>query len=67
MVRAVNSGGEAQSIADFRVLEPTPERIVEVVKTVIFDESPMHIPIVSLKQITKSFIIGVSNFFFINV
>lgn len=34
MVRAVNTGGEAQSIADFVVLEPTPERMIEVVKTV---------------------------------
>lgn len=37
MVRAVNAGGEAQSIADFAVMEPTPERMVEVVKTVVFD------------------------------
>lgn len=35
MVRAVNAGGEAQSIADFAVMEPTPERMVEVVKTVV--------------------------------
>lgn len=34
MVRAVNAGGEAQSIADFIVLEPTPERMIEIVKTV---------------------------------
>lgn len=34
MVRAVNGGGEAQSIADFIVLEPTPERMIEIVKTV---------------------------------
>lgn len=44
MVRAVNSGGEAQSIADFAVLEPTPERMVEVVKTVVFDDSKMPEP-----------------------
>lgn len=37
MVRAVNAGGEAQSIADFAVIEPTPERMVEVVKTVTFE------------------------------
>lgn len=37
MVRAVNAGGEAQSIADFAVIEPTPERMVEVVKTVVFE------------------------------
>lgn len=34
MVRAVNAGGEAQSVADFIVLEPTPERLIEIVKTV---------------------------------
>lgn len=39
MVRAVNAGGEAQSIADFAVMEPTPERMVEVVKTVVFDNT----------------------------
>lgn len=48
MVRATNAGGEAQSIADFRVLEPSPERMVEVVKTVVFEEKPMHIPLVSI-------------------
>lgn len=37
MVKAVNAAGEAQSIADFAVLEPTPDRMVEVVKTVVFD------------------------------
>lgn len=37
MVKAVNAGGEAQSIADFAVLEPTPDRMVEVVKTVVFE------------------------------
>lgn len=38
MVRAVNTGGEAQSLADFVVLEPTPERMIEVVKTVSVHE-----------------------------
>lgn len=38
MVKATNAGGEAQSIADFAVLEPTPERMVEVVKTVVYDD-----------------------------
>lgn len=38
MVRAVNTGGEAQSIADFVVLEPTPDRMIEVVKTVSVHE-----------------------------
>lgn len=46
MVKAVNAGGEAQSIADFAVLEPTPDRMVEVIKTVVFDEMPS----VSLQQ-----------------
>lgn len=40
MVRAVNSGGEAQSIADIAVFEPTPETMVEVVKTVVFEDVP---------------------------
>lgn len=48
MVKATNAGGEAQSIADFRVLEPTPERMVEVVKTVVFEEKPIYIPLVSI-------------------
>lgn len=34
MVRAINAGGETQSIADVIVLEPTPERMIEIVKTV---------------------------------
>lgn len=37
MVKATNAGGEAQSIADFAVIEPTPDRMVEVVKTVVFE------------------------------
>lgn len=40
MVKATNAGGEAQSIADFAVLEPTPDRMVEVIKTVVFDDMP---------------------------
>ena len=39
MVRATNAGGEAQSIADFAVIEPTPERMVEVIKTVVFENA----------------------------
>lgn len=35
MVRATNSGGEAQSIADFAVFEPTPDTMVEVHKTLV--------------------------------
>lgn len=35
MVRGVNDAGEAQSIADFIIFEPTPERhITEIVDTV---------------------------------
>lgn len=42
MVKAINAAGEAQSIADFAVLEPTPDRMVEVVKTVVFDNVQNH-------------------------
>ncbi|KYB28240.1 SEC14 domain and spectrin repeat-containing protein 1-like Protein [Tribolium castaneum] len=42
MVRAVNSGGEAQSIADIAVFEPTPDTMVEVVKTVVFEDVRKH-------------------------
>lgn len=38
MVRATNSSGEAQSIADFAVFEPTPDTMVEVVKTLVFED-----------------------------
>lgn len=37
MVRAINAGGEAQSIADFAVFEPTPDTMMEVHKTVIYE------------------------------
>ncbi|XP_078042862.1 uncharacterized protein LOC144473128 isoform X2 [Augochlora pura] len=37
MVRATNAGGEAQSIADFAVFEPTPDTMVEVHKTLIYE------------------------------
>lgn len=40
MVKAINSGGEAQSIADFLVLESQPDRMVEVTKTVVFSDLP---------------------------
>lgn len=40
MVKAVNSGGEAQSIADFLVLEQQPDRMVEVTKTTVFSDLP---------------------------
>lgn len=34
MVKAVNDAGETQSIADFIVLEPTPEPTIDIIKTV---------------------------------
>lgn len=34
MVKAVNDAGETQSIADFIILEPTPDGMIEIVKTV---------------------------------
>ncbi|XP_076758852.1 uncharacterized protein LOC143428086 isoform X1 [Xylocopa sonorina] len=37
MVRATNAGGEAQSIADFAVFEPTPDTMVEVHKTLTYE------------------------------
>jgi hypothetical protein len=41
MVRAVNAGGEAESIADFAVIEAHPDRMIEINKTVVFDGLPM--------------------------
>lgn len=37
MVRATNAGGEAQSIADFAVFEPTPDTMVEMHKTLVYE------------------------------
>lgn len=37
MVNASNAGGEAQSIADFAVFEPTPDTMVEVHKTIVYE------------------------------
>lgn len=37
-VRASNPGGKAESIASFAVVDSTPDRIVEVVKTVVFED-----------------------------
>lgn len=37
MVRATNAGGEAQSIADFAVFEPTPDTMIEVHKTLVYE------------------------------
>lgn len=39
-MKAVNSGGEAQSIADLAVVERTPDRMIEVVKTVSYNNTP---------------------------
>lgn len=50
MVRAVNSGGEAQSIADIAVFEPTPDTMVEVVKTVVFEDVRKHETLVSISS-----------------
>jgi len=38
MVRATNAGGEAQSIADVAVFEPKPETMVEMHKTLIYED-----------------------------
>lgn len=51
MVRAVNDGGEAQSIADIAVYEPTPDTMVEVVKTVVFEDIRKHETLVSFMSI----------------
>lgn len=37
MVHAANAGGEAQSIADFAVFEPTPDTMVEMHKTLVYE------------------------------
>ncbi|XP_017464232.1 PREDICTED: myosin-binding protein C, slow-type-like [Rhagoletis zephyria] len=42
MVKATNAGGEAKSIADCAILEPTPERLQEVVKTILY-ETPTNL------------------------
>lgn len=47
MVRATNAGGEAQSIADMAVFAPTPDTMVEVVKTVVFEDVRKHETLVS--------------------
>lgn len=47
MVRAINSGGEAQSIADVAIFDPTPDTMVEVVKTVVFEDVHKHETLVS--------------------
>ncbi|XP_033210464.1 titin isoform X2 [Belonocnema kinseyi] len=37
MVHATNAGGEAQSIADFAVFEPTPDTMIEFHKTLVYE------------------------------
>ncbi|KAJ8687531.1 hypothetical protein QAD02_023325 [Eretmocerus hayati] len=39
MVQATNAGGEAQSIADFAVFEPTPDTMVEMHKTLVYENA----------------------------
>lgn len=56
MVRAVNSGGEAQSIADIAVYEPTPDTMVEVVKTVVFEDVKKHETLVRIYFPNKFYI-----------
>lgn len=50
MVKATNAGGEAQSIADIAVYEPTPDTMVEVVKTVVFEDVRKHETLVRSRQ-----------------
>lgn len=42
MVKAVNAGGEAQSIADFLVVDSQPDRMIEVTKTMVFSDLPQN-------------------------
>lgn len=42
IVKAINEAGETQSIADFIIMEPTPERIVDIVKTVAIENIDGH-------------------------
>ncbi|XP_046807759.1 uncharacterized protein LOC111679299 isoform X8 [Lucilia cuprina] len=54
MVKATNAGGEAKSIADCAVLEPTPERMQEVVKTIVY-ETPSEFKSETLAKEPQSF------------
>lgn len=54
MVRATNAGGEAQSIADIAVYEPTPDTMVEVVKTVVFEDVRKHETLVSTELLPRT-------------
>lgn len=42
MTKAVNDAGETQSIADFIILEPTPERMTDIAKTVALENIDQH-------------------------
>lgn len=53
MVSAVNPGGKAESIASFAVMEKTPERVVEVIKTVVYEDPKDHTRKVSQKILLK--------------
>lgn len=55
MVRAINSGGEAQSIADIAIFEPTPDTMVEVVKTVVFEDVEKQEIVVSISPVIDYF------------
>lgn len=57
MVHAVNAGGEGQSIADFAVFEPTPDTMVEVHKTIVYEN-------VADKNLTVIFIFILINFYY---
>ncbi|XP_037939330.1 muscle M-line assembly protein unc-89 isoform X2 [Teleopsis dalmanni] len=54
MVKATNAGGEAKSIADCAVLEPSPERLQEVVKTIVY-ETPTELKTENFTKEPQSF------------
>ncbi|XP_053952603.1 titin homolog isoform X3 [Anastrepha ludens] len=54
MVKATNAGGEAKSIADCAILEPSPERLQEVVKTIVY-ETPSSLKTETFTQEPPSF------------
>lgn len=61
MVNASNPGGEAQSIADFAVYEPTSDTMVELHKTIVYEN-------VNDKDLKVSFVVtffSVSSFLII--
>ncbi|XP_049314954.1 uncharacterized protein LOC105226995 isoform X10 [Bactrocera dorsalis] len=52
MVKATNAGGEAKSIADCAILEPSPERLQEVVKTIVY-ETPAELKTENYKSVSS--------------